>query len=186
MRLDQLEGLYERWGGTPDTPVSFWDPATNPNPVFPWLASLWQGQPFEIPTQALPALVLLVTDSEEFRHTGGKGAAQLKIIRYTLQAQLVAVLSPAQRGPAQAAEMVTRFYGWLDDIGTQIRGTTTDETAKILTTQEHPDGVWDATTGNASIRFGEHFSMSVPFLRQENQLLIACDILIDSEEQVFA
>lgn len=187
MRLDQLEGLYERWGGTPNTPVDYWDPSgTSPNPVFPWLASLWQGQPFDIPTQNAPAIVLLAADSTEDREQGGKGGAQLKIITYTLQAQLVMIMIPPDRGPAQAAQMVTTFYGWLDAIGTQIRGTVNDYTAKILTTAAHPDGIWNATTANASIKFGEQFHMSVPFLRQENQLLIGCDIHITSVEQVHA
>lgn len=193
MRLDQLQGLFERWGGTPGTPgsaataVSFWDPqGATPNPVFPWLASLWQGQPFEIPTQNAPAIILLAADSTEDRQQGGKGGAQLKIITYTLQAQLVMIMSPPNRGPAQAAQMITTFYGWLDDIGNQIRGTINDYAAKILTTQAHPDGIWNSTTANASIKFGEQFTMGVPFLRQENQLLIACDIHILSVEQVHA
>lgn len=193
MRLDQLEGLYERWGGTPGTPgspataVSFWDPqGAAPNPVFPWLASLWQGQPFSIPNQALPAIVLLATDSTEDRQLGGKGGAQLKIIQYTLQAQLVTIMDPPNRGPAQAAQMITQFYGWLDAIGNQIRGGINDGAAKILTTAAHPDGIWDAATGNASTKFGEHFVIEAPFIRQENQLLLACDLLITSEEQVHA
>lgn len=193
MRLDQLEALFERWGGpagapgSAETAVAYWDPSgATPNPVFPWLASLWQGLPFEVPTQALPAMALLATDSTEDRASRGHGGAQLKIITYTLQVRLLTLGNPPDRGPAQAGRMLTEFYGWLDAIGDQIRGTVTDGGAKILVTAAHPDGIWNSTTGNGSVRFGEHFTMGVPYLRQENELLLCCDLDIVSEEQVQA
>lgn len=179
MRQDQLDGLYERWGGTPNTLMTQWTPSA-PNPVFAWLTTLVQGQPFDLDDSAFPALFLLAPDSKETRK-----AAQMKWIDYELQALLVHQAPPSSQGD-RASALITTFYGWLDAIGDQIRGTTTDPGAKILTTQAHPDGLWDATTGNASIKFGELFTIKEEHWRLENYLVIAADIHIVSTEQVLA
>ena len=181
MRQDQLEGLYERWGGTPNTLTTTWTPATNPNPVFPWLVTLVQGQPFDLDDSAFPAIFLLARDSKEHRQ-----AAQKKWIDYELEALLVHQAPPMAASGDRASALLKTFYGWLDAIGTQIRGTTTDYAAKILATQAHPDGIWDPTTGNASIKFGEVFTIKEEHWRLETYLVIAADIRIVSTEQVNA
>ncbi len=179
MRVDQLEGLYERWGGTPDTLQTLFT-AASPNAVFPWCRSITQGEPLDLDEIYFPAIFLLAPKSSERR-----GAAQIKLIDYELGIKLVHQ-APGDSAVARAPALLVAFYGWLDALGDNVRGLITTPISKILTTQAHPDGLWDATTGNQSIKFGEQFTIDEQHERLETYLVVWASATITSTEQVLA
>lgn len=162
-RLDQMEALYEFFGGTPNTYHT--SPA---NSVFGWLQTIVKGQPFDILELQMPTLYILAPEAREHRQ-----AAQKKFIDYQLEAYLIAFLDAGggMQGD-RAPTAIEDFYGWMDDIANKIR------TNKQLITTSYPNG--------ASIRFGEDSSSVEEHWRQEDTLVIAAKFEIISTEQVNA
>jgi hypothetical protein len=192
MRTDQLEALYERWGGTPGTDKTvFGQPATQqlgstslvsgPNPVFPWCQMIAKGVPFQWTERQVPALFLTITDVEERRQ-----AAQKKWITYTLRCVLMTLVTAQTATSDRAPALLLAHWAQLDDLGRQIRGLSADPAAKILTTQAAPTGLFDPAVGNASIKFGEHVTVHTEWGRVENDLTILSVLDIESVEQVNA
>jgi hypothetical protein len=100
---------------------------------------------------------------------------------------LLVTFLPGQTATAdRAIALQLQHWGYADQIGDQIRGTVNDGAAKILTTQAAPNGIFDPTTGNASIKFGEAFTFSHEWFRMENYLVMQTLFEIESVEQVNA
>jgi hypothetical protein len=127
-----------------------------------------------------PAIFLLAPKSSERRL-----AAQMKVIDYELGVKLVHQ-APGDTAVARAPALLLAFYGWLDALGDNVRGLISTPLSKILTTQTHPDGLWDATTGNASNKFGEQFTIEEQHERLETYLVVWASATITSSEQVLA
>lgn len=159
-REDQMEALYEFFGGTPNTYH------TSPS-AFQGIATVVKGEPLDVFEWAMPLLWISAPRSKEYRQ-----AAQKKFIDYTLMAVLVQLAPGGSTAGDEGPVALNNFYQLLDEIANKIR------TNKTLITPSYPNG--------ASIRFGEDFTIEENHQRLENEILLVATIEILSTELVQA
>lgn len=161
-RQDQMEALYEFFGGTPNTYK------TINGTVFPDIKTIIKGEPLQKLQQDMPLLYVIAPHTQERRQ-----AAQVKFIDYKLRAVLLWMTTGQElAGADRGASVLDKFYSLLDEIANKIR------TNKQLITTSYPNG--------ASVRFGEDFTIEEDHEVQNNMLLCVGVITISSTEQVFA
>lgn len=160
-RQDQMEALYEFFGGTPNTYVT-----QNPS-VFPNIKTLVKGEPLKRDKNEMPMIFMSAPKTKEERYS-----AQLKFIIYTLTPVVVWWTSSDPSKGERGSYAMDQFYGFLDSVAAKIR------TNKQLITTSYPQG--------ASIKFGENFTIQETHERLETDMLFVAKFDIESIEQVFA
>lgn len=163
-RQDQMEALYEFFGGAVGTYV------TSPSSVFPDIKTVSKGEPLRIDPLMMPAFYITAPKSKETREY-----AQKKFITYQLSAVLVwwtPGLTQKDAYDDRAQSALIAFYGTLEEVAARIR------TNKQLITTSYPLG--------ASIKFGETFTIDEQHERTETELLMVARFDIESVEQVNA
>lgn len=140
----------------------------------PGLQTIVKGELLDTPERMQPVLFLLAPRSKERRAMTG-----WKFVDYELSVVLATMLPGRSAQADGGAVAIMDFYAILDALGTVIRGSTTNEAPKTLTTPSYP------APGEA-LKFGEEFEIDEDHRRAENTVLIGARILIRATEQFSA
>lgn len=152
-------------------PVTTWS-TTAPSPIS-GIQTVAKGEPLRRDVSAMPYLFVTVPDSSESRNRAYAGAAQVKVIVYTVRATLEQwIEGQLTYGSNRGEQMLNDYYSLLDAIAAHIR------TNKQLITTNYPQG--------AAIEWGEQFTMKERHEASETSLILRTQIDITSVEAVNA
>lgn len=158
-RQDQMEALYEFFGGTPNT---F---STSPSSTFSFVKTVAKGEPIQKLQLQTPLLFMTAPDSTETFLASG-----LKVIHYNLNAVLVWQSPGTQaNGADRGSSALYEFYSYIDQITARIR------TNPTLITTSYPTG--------ASLYFGKTIKVSEQHSVENNLPIFVASFSISSEEQ---
>lgn len=152
-------------------PVTTWSTA-QPTTIS-GIQTLAKGEPIRRDIREMPFLFFTTPESDESRNRAFGGAAQVKIIVYTLSMILEQwVEGNNVNGANRGEQIINDYYSVLDAIADHIR------TNKQLVTTNYPSG--------AAIEFGERFKMREKHEASETSLILRTQIDIQSVEAVNA